>query len=78
MATKRNPAKKLVAAFIEVKTKKKLEALGARVSGSVSKNTSYLVLGSNPGSKLKKASNLDIPIIKEGDIKSLLNGMLPN
>ena len=58
--------------------KKKLEGLGARVSSSVSKNTSYLVLGSNPGSKLKKASDLDVPIVGEDAIDSLLEGVLPN
>ena len=58
--------------------KKKLEGFGARVASSISKNTSYLVLGSNPGSKLQKASDLDIPIINEDDINSLLEGVLPS
>ena len=58
--------------------KKKLESFGARVSSSISKNTSYLVLGSNPGSKLQKANDLDIIIINEDDINSLLEGILPS
>ena len=58
--------------------KKKLEGFGARVSSSVSKNTSYLILGSNPGSKLQKASDLDVPIIEEEAIDSLLEGSLPS
>jgi DNA ligase (NAD+) len=58
--------------------KKKLEEFGARVSSSISKNTSYLVLGSNPGSKLQKASDLDVPIIGKGAIDSLLEGSLPS
>jgi DNA ligase (NAD+) len=58
--------------------KSKLESLGARVSGSISKKTSYLVLGSNPGSKLQKATDLDISIIREDEIESLLKGNLPN
>ena len=58
--------------------KKKLEGFGARVSSSVSKNTSYLILGSNPGSKLQKASDLDVPIIGEEAIDSLLEGSLPS
>ena len=58
--------------------KKKLEGFGARVSSSVSKNTSYLVLGSNPGSKLQKATDLNITIINEDDINLLLEGILPS
>jgi len=58
--------------------KKKLESFGARVSNSISKNTAYLVLGSTPGSKLQKANDLDIPIINEDDINSLLEGILPS
>ena len=57
--------------------KKKLEGFGAKVSSLVSKNTSYLVLGSNPGSKLKKASDLDVPILGEDTLDSLLEGSLP-
>ena len=58
--------------------KKKLEGFGARVSSSISKNTSYLVLGSNPGSKLQKANNLNISIINETDLDTLLEGVLPS
>jgi len=58
--------------------KKRLEGFGARVSSSISKNTSYLVLGSNPGSKLQKATDLDITIINEDNIDSLLEGILPS
>ena len=58
--------------------KKKLERFGARVASSISKNTSYLILGSNPGSKLQKATDLNIPIINEDDIASLLEGVLPS
>jgi len=58
--------------------KEKLEGFGARVSSSISKNTSYLILGSNPGSKLQKANDLNIPIINENNLNSLLDGILPN
>ena len=45
--------------------KQKIEALGGKVSGSVSKRTDYVVVGSNPGSKLKKAEELGVTIIDE-------------
>lgn len=39
---------------------------GAKVTGSVSKNTDYLITGADPGSKYTKAQSLNIPIIDEG------------
>ncbi|MDO5715157.1 MAG: NAD-dependent DNA ligase LigA [Tissierellia bacterium] len=52
----------------------KLVAMGAKVTGSVSKNTDYLILGENPGSKLEKAQNLGIEIIQEEDVIKILGG----
>lgn len=43
--------------------KEKLEQLGAKVTNSVTKNTSYLVVGENPGSKFEKAQALSVEII---------------
>ena len=48
----------------------KLLALGARVTGSVSLKTDYVVVGSDPGSKLDKALELGIPILTEDDFLS--------
>ena len=49
-----------------------LQALGAKVSGSVSKKTSYLIAGAEPGSKLKRAEQLGIEVLDERGLKKLL------
>jgi DNA ligase (NAD+) len=53
--------------------KEMLEAAGAKVAGSVSKKTHYLVAGSEAGSKLDKARELEIPILDEAGVLALLN-----
>ncbi len=52
--------------------KEKIEAAGGRVSGSVSKKTSYLVAGEEAGSKLDKATDLGVPVLDEPGLFSLL------
>jgi DNA ligase (NAD+) len=57
----------------EVATER-LEAAGAKVTNSVSKKTSYLVLGAEPGSKLAKAEKLGTEILDEEGLLALLDG----
>lgn len=53
--------------------KQLLEDLGANVVSSVSKKLDYLIVGSDPGSKLDKANNLGIRIIYQEELKEILN-----
>ncbi|MCO4088554.1 MAG: NAD-dependent DNA ligase LigA [Limnohabitans sp.] len=57
--------------------KEKLEALGAKVAGSVSKKTHYVVAGAESGSKLDKAQTLGVPVLDDTGLALLLTGNKP-
>ncbi|MEU0784395.1 NAD-dependent DNA ligase LigA [Streptomyces sp. NPDC006173] len=52
--------------------KEQLQSRGAKVTGSVSKKTSFVVLGDNPGSKYDKAMQLKVPVLNEDGFAVLL------
>lgn len=49
-----------------------IEAVGGKVSGSVSKKTGYVVAGEEAGSKLTKANELGIPVIGEDELRAMI------
>ncbi len=53
--------------------KEKLQALGAKVTGSVSRKTSYIIAGAEPGSKHEQALQLGIPILDESSFLELID-----
>ena len=49
-----------------------IQSLGGKVTGSVSKKTSYVVAGADPGSKLAKAESLGVPVLDEAAFRTLV------
>ncbi len=59
--------------FTREEATEKIELLGGKACGSVSKKTTYVVVGENAGSKERKARELGIPILSEDDFLDMLN-----
>ena len=57
--------------------KRQLQALGAKVTGGVSKKTSFLICGADPGSKRQKAEAEGVSILDEAGLNLLLHGDIP-
>ncbi len=58
--------------FTRDQAAEQIEAFGGKASGSVSKKTTYVVVGENAGSKERKARELGIPILSEDDFLAML------
>ena len=58
--------------FSRDEAKAALEALGAKVSDSVSKKTTGVIAGESPGSKLAKAQKAGVPVLDEAALAGLL------
>lgn len=59
--------------FTREEAEEKIELLGGKTSGAVSKKTSVVIVGANPGSKYRKAQELGIPIWTEQEFKEKLD-----
>src|SRR3990167_944532 len=56
--------------------KEKIRSLGGEIHESVSKNTDYVIVGADPGEKLKKASSLGLKVLNEQEFLKLLDNKL--
>ncbi len=59
--------------FTREEATQRIEHLGGKASGSVSKKTTYVVAGENAGSKLRKAMELSIPVLTESEFMEMLD-----
>jgi len=60
--------------FTRDEARARIEARGGRVTGSVSKKTSFVIAGSEAGSKLEKARELGVAVLDESAFKAMLDG----
>ncbi len=63
--------------FSRDSAKEAILARGGKAAGSVSKNTSFVVVGDNAGSKADKAEALGVPVLDEDGFKALLDNGPP-
>ena len=61
-----------IEAYSRGEIKDRIEQMGGKVTGSVSKKTDYVIVGQNPGSKYEKAVELGIEIIDEERLLGIL------
>ena len=59
--------------FTREEASEKIELFGGKTAGSVSKKTTYVIVGENAGSKERKAQELGIPILSEDDFLQMIN-----
>ncbi len=62
-----------LASFTREEATRRLQALGAKVTSSVSRNTTAVIAGTDPGSKLDKALKLGVPVLGEADLLHILD-----
>lgn len=63
--------------YTRSEAKEIIENLGGKVSGSVSKKTSFVLAGEDAGSKLQKAESLGVPVISEAEFEQMASGGAP-